>query len=382
MNPISCSNSATSFCCPLCPEKNNTHVQFSNRAVDRTVVETSCQPGPHTYHLECISQYFESSVTERKCVVCHQEPLPLLRADGARLVEDSPYCESRALAVCRRGDAASLDLLLAEAPEAATRKFRSAQTGDFVSLLSVVASLGYASCLQALINKGANDLDTALAKAAAEGHVECLKLLIEEGARNLDQGMKDTLNHMERVRPLLEKGPGGTRFGDRMRDRVQVALEHKGRRLDHLTSYCALLGHAECLQVLINSGAKVGISLVVATMSGHINVMRVVLNSSLANSFSMHVSILSAVDAGRSDCLKLLLERMKNIWPGALEEALEKANSQGYSDCVKLLNERISKTGAVQSLGERISEIEAQLLSEATSMAGIQQSSLWSCAIL
>ena len=167
MNPTSCSNSAAGLCCPLCPENDSNQVQFSDRAVDKTVVETSCQPKPHTYHLECITRHFENSATERKCVVCDQEPLPLLRADGARLVEDSPYCESRALAICRRGDAASLDLLLAEAPEAATGKFRSAQTGDFVSLLSVVASLGYTSCLQALINRGANDLDTALANATA-----------------------------------------------------------------------------------------------------------------------------------------------------------------------------------------------------------------------
>ncbi len=64
----------------------------------------------------------------------------MLRADGARLVEDSPYCESRALAICRRGDAASLDLLLAEAPEVATGRFRSALTGDFVESTTISIS--------------------------------------------------------------------------------------------------------------------------------------------------------------------------------------------------------------------------------------------------
>lgn len=378
MNPTSCSNSAAGLCCPLCPNNDNTQLQFSDRTVDRTVVETSCQPGPHTYHLECITRHFENSATERKCVVCHQEPLPLLRADGARLLEDSPYCESRALAICRRGDAASLDLLLAEAPQAATGKFRSAQTGVFVSLLSVVASLGYTACLQALINRGANDLETALANATARGHVECLKLLIEEGVKNLDQDMKNTLSKFEEARPQFEKGD--IIFG--ARGRAQVAFEHQGRELDHLTSYCALLGHAECLQVLIDNGAKSGMSLIVATDSGHINVMRVVLNSSplMSINYSTSVSLLIAADTGRSDCLKLLLEHMKNINPYTLREAVDKAGSQGHSECVKLLDERISRTGAMQFIDEGISENE--ILLRAASIAETQSSSLWSCAIL
>lgn len=378
MNPTSCSNSAAGLCCPLCPNNDNTQLQFSDRTVDRTVVETSCLPGPHTYHLECITRHFENSATERKCVVCHQEPLPLLRADGARLLEDSPYCESRALAICRRGDAASLDLLLAEAPQAATGKFRSAQTGDFVSLLSVVASLGYTGCLQALINRGTNDLETALANATAGGHVECLKLLIEEGVKNLDQDMKNTLSKFEEARPQFEKGD--IIFG--ARDRAQVAFEHQGRELDHLTSYCALLGHAECLQVLIDNGAKSGMSLIVATDSGHINVMRVVLNSSplMSINYSTSVSLLIAADTGRSDCLKLLLEHMKNINPYTLKEAVDKAGSQGHSECVKLLDERISRTGAMQFIDEGISENE--ILLRAASIAETQSSSLWSCAIL
>ena len=378
MNPTSCSNSVTGLCCPLCPENDNTQVQFSDRAVDKTVVETSCQPGPHTYHLECITRHFENSATERKCVVCHQEPLPLLRADGARLVEDSPYCESRALAICRRGDAASLDLLLAEAPEAATGKFRSAQTGDFVSLLSVVASLGYTSCLHALISRGANDLETALARATAGRHLECLKLLIEEGMKNLDQDMKNTLSRFEELRPLFAKAD--ITFGPR--NRAQVTFEHKGRELDHLTSYCALLGHAECLQVLIDNGAKSGMPLIVAADSGHINVMRVVLNSSLLTSinYSTNLSLLIAADAGRSDCLKLLLEHIKNINPGALKEAMDQAGRQGHSECVKLLDESISRTGAMQFIDEGFSENE--ILLRAASIAETQSPSLWSCAIL
>ena len=380
MNPTSCSNSSTGLCCPLCPENDNTQVQFNDRAVDKTVVETSCLPKPHTYHLECITRHFENSATERKCVVCDQEPLPLLRADGARLVEDSPYCESRALAICRRGDAASLDLLLVEAPEAATGKFRSALTGDFVSLPSVVASLGYTSCLQALINRGANDLDTALANAAAGRHVECLKLLIEEGTKNLDQDMKNTLSHFESIRSLFEKSD--IRFDTRMSVRARVAFEPKDRELDHLTSYCALLGHAECLQVLIDNGAKAGFALIVAASSGHINVMRVVLNSSLPIPInnSKHMSLVIAADTGRSDCLKLLLEHMKNIRPYILKEALDSAGRQGHSECVKLLDERISRMGAMQFIDEGISENETQL--QADSLAETESSSPWSCAIL
>ena len=356
MSPTS--SVVTSSCCPLCPDRNNAGAQFSNRPVDNTVVKTSCRPKPHTYHLGCITKHFANPVNDKKCTVCSQEPLPLLRADGARFVEDSPYCESSALEICRRGDVMSLARLLVDYPQAATMKFRSALTGESVSLPALAASLGHTRCLKTLINQGADDLNVLIDAAYRGGHCECLDFLIESQMKIMEETVYKVLSYFRCTDPLYEVGMDeadgdimlALRKGDS--DGLQVAIEHGSQDLDRYTLFCAYCGHAGCMKVLINSGAQVGISLLLAACLGHVDVMQVVLDKYDPNGFNVHHALLSTAQSGKSDCLKCLLEHIEDIDLYCLQGALELARSRGHTECMELLNEAISRIRAEKTPGK------------------------------
>lgn len=341
------SNNDTNFICSLCPGKTNAEAQFSDRTVDKSIVQTSCQPKPHTYHLGCITQHFENPAN-RKCVICDQAPLPLYRVDGSEPFEDSPYCEPHALVACRRGDLESLNLSLSAAPEMANMKFRSALTGKQVSLLSVAAGRGDIACLKVLISKGANDLDTALLNAAEGGHVECLKVLIDKGANNLDLALKSAIGHVECVRLLIEAGADDLVDAQMMAIRkndsgsLRLALKNESRNIDHLAIYCAAKGHAECFQVLIDHGVQIGPSLLVAANFGQVDVARVILSNVEFNSDGIYLALWSAARAGRIDCMKFLLEKVPEIDLLSLQTSLDEARSGGHRECVECLEKTIS----------------------------------------
>ena len=343
----SVSKNDTIFVCSLCPGKTNAEAQFSDRTVDKSIVRTSCQPKPHTYHLGCITQHFENPAN-RKCVICDQTPLPLYRVDGSEPFEDSPYCEPHALVACRRGDLESLELSLSVAPEMAIKKFRSALTGKQVSLLSVAAGRGDIACLKVLISKGANDLDTALLNAAEGGHVECLKLLIDKGANNLNTALKSAIGHVECVRLLFEAGAddlvGAQMMAIRKGDSgsLQLALKNESRDVDHLMIYCAARGAAECFQVLIDHGAKLGPSLLVAANFGQVDVARVILSNVEVSSDGIYLALWSAARAGKTDCMKFLLEKVPEINLLSLQTALDEARDGGHTECVEYLEKTIS----------------------------------------
>ena len=347
-----------SSCCPLCPDKNNAGAQFSDRPVDKTVVKTSCQPKPHTYHLGCITKHFENPVNDKKCTVCSQEPLPLLRADGTRFVEDSPYCESSALEICRRGDVVSLERLLTDFPQAATMKFRSALTGESVSLPALAASLGHTRCLKTLINQGEADLSDLIDAAALGRHDECMDFLIDSQMKVMGEAVDKVSNYFRCTDPLCEVGmdeaDGDIMLALRRRDSdgLQAAIEHGGRDLYRYALFCAVCGDAGCMKVLINNGAQVGISLLLAVSHGHADVMQVVLDKYDQNSFNVQYALLSTAGSGNSDCLKCLLERIEDIGLDYLHSALELARIRGHAECVEFLNEAISRIRAQKTPGK------------------------------
>lgn len=393
------SGDVTSFLCPVCQNKNNTRVQFSDRPVDMTVVKTACQPDPHIYHLGCISQHLESTTNERKCMVCKQDPLPLIRADGAKVVEDSPYCESSALTVCRRGDVASLNELLDEVPEAATEMFHLAKTGEMISLLSMAAGLGHSECVRALINKGADDLHRALVEAADGEHVECIKVLLEERAGDLSeavtQSVKQSVSNVDFVRLLSEKGCSDATVAQMMAIRsgnsesLQVAIENGTPDLDTLTHYCANLGHAQCMQVLIDNGAKPAVCSLLAAYFGHADIIRVVLNNFSPDDIDLQLPLFAAAEFGKSDCLGFVLEHMENISADTLKHAVKTARRKGHTECVKLLEETMSR---IDDLDETGSEADIALQDNAVSTSDDDTQSetneedtigsSWSCVVV
>ncbi|WP_257294419.1 ankyrin repeat domain-containing protein [Endozoicomonas sp. YOMI1] len=166
--------------CPICLDS------FHGREVAAVVVKTQCG---HYFDLECISKVLDDQlVLSRSCSVCRQNPLPLVRVAGARIYEDSPYCEDLPLQACKTGDVETLRTLLKLDNDIARRTFRSAVTGEKLYLLHIVAQNGHLHCLQALIDAGAN-LNVTRASgvntlyiAAQSFNNACLQPLIDFGA--------------------------------------------------------------------------------------------------------------------------------------------------------------------------------------------------------
>ncbi|MBO9496978.1 hypothetical protein J7438_23225, partial [Thalassotalea sp. G20_0] len=87
-------------CSSICINDEHIRGQFGGHSL----VETSCQPEPHVFHLGCITQHLdeqsETNLDQRRCAECGQPALPLIRKDGESVDDDeSPYCESRMLKV-------------------------------------------------------------------------------------------------------------------------------------------------------------------------------------------------------------------------------------------------------------------------------------------
>ncbi|WP_422446041.1 MULTISPECIES: ankyrin repeat domain-containing protein [unclassified Endozoicomonas] len=192
MNSVS-SNTNPSFTCSICLGSNE--VTTGQSAWHKTPVRTSCQPKPHFFHLGCITEWLDGdlqkgkSLDQRQCCDCKQPALPLVRVNGSRILEnDSFYCESLVLHVCRTGDLTTLNKLLALDASLAAQIYLSAVTDWAVYPLAIAIDSGHIDCAQALINHQADvkaadqEGRTPLHIAAENGNVQCLKWLVTHGA--------------------------------------------------------------------------------------------------------------------------------------------------------------------------------------------------------
>ncbi|WP_257263582.1 hypothetical protein, partial [Endozoicomonas sp. ONNA2] len=103
MNGVSANMAGLSLgCSAICINDEDTRGQFGGHSL----VKTSCRPEPHVFHLGCITRHLdgqsETWLDKRRCSVCEQSALPLVRMEEERLFGDeSTYCESCVLNVCR-----------------------------------------------------------------------------------------------------------------------------------------------------------------------------------------------------------------------------------------------------------------------------------------
>lgn len=302
--------------CQICNDNLNVN---GGQSSQREVVRTSCNT-PHCYHLECIAPIFDALLhAERRCHVCKQQPLPLVRQSGTRLNETSPYCESRASYACRIGDMVLLRRLLTQDPEMATRKCTYPTEPGETTLLSIAASFGQVECLRALINQGSKErleLNTPLAYAAKYGHTECVKLLFNEGAAEINVALNCACEggHGECAEFLIENGANVFR--------------------DALFS-CTKKGHTECMKVLFKgvrsfNASQLNECLKSAVFFNRPDTLRLLIDNG-AN--DLNGALLSAVVRDNSECARILLLNGAN----SSSDMLCRAAASGHIECLKLL---------------------------------------------
>ena len=278
--------------CSLCNENLDIKGVQSFR---REVVKTHCNT-PHYYHLECITQKFDAlSESDRRCVVCKEQPLPLVRLSGVRPNDESPYCDSPATYACRFGNFIELDRLLRQDPEMINRLYHYPTEQCKATLLTVAASFGQIECLKILLNSGPEkwQLDSALVSAVEPGHSECVKLLLNTGAIT------------------------------------------KAKTLDFSLELASENGHADCVEFLINNGAKsFNDALFYSIKAGHAGCVKILLDKAPTLSTDRLNKLLDkAAFVGASEVLQLLIDKGADN----LNEALISAAIKGCVECTKLL---------------------------------------------
>nr|WP_257266583.1 hypothetical protein [Endozoicomonas sp. ONNA2] len=114
-------------CSAICIDDERIRGQFGGHSL----VETSCKPQPHVFHPGCITRHLdkqgETRLDQHRCSECGQPLLPLIGKDGESVDDDeSPYCESRMLNVCRSGNLRKLNWHLDKDKTLANQPYRSA----------------------------------------------------------------------------------------------------------------------------------------------------------------------------------------------------------------------------------------------------------------
>ena len=290
----------------------------AEKLFQQEVVETSCN-SPHYFHLKCISQKFDNKFPEdRRCHVCKEKPLPLVRLSGVRLYEASPYCESLAPHACRTGNLPQLQELLGQDPRMVNQHFSHPTLDSSTTLLSIAASFGQIECLKALINCGPGqfELDEALEYAADSGRVESVNFLLSKGATGIESALIHASmgGHAECVEALIDNGASD----------FSTAL-----------SRSTMKGRTECLEVLLRRVKTVNtddlnICLEIAIYWERPETMQILIDNG-AN--DLDNALYLSVVYGRCKCLDILLLNGANISVDALRSAIEK----GHIECLKLL---------------------------------------------
>lgn len=287
--------------------------------VGGAMVKTACQPVAHLFHLNCISHWLSQSLDSRRCAVCRQSALPLVRLLGGRIYEQSPYCESLPMQACRTGDLDTLKKLLQLDPSLITQEYPGCHPTERLDLLSITADNGETACMQALIDAGANpdsvrksDGAAPLHIAAKAGQLANLTLLLERGAKI------NAIRTSDGITPAHAASEAG-------QTDCLKALINKGANInactpDGITPLFAAVegGHLDCLKTLIAHGADV--------------------NAMAASNGA--TPLYMAVWLSRSDCLQELIKHgaiIDTMLTNDRSTPLVAAAHAGDLECLKIL---------------------------------------------
>ena len=291
---------------------------------DGAMVKTACQPVAHLFHLDCISHWLSQNLNNRRCAICRQTPLPLVRLLGGRIYERSPYCESLPLLACRTGDLDTLKKLLQLDPGLVTQEFLGCHPTGRVDLLSITADNGETACLQALIDAGANpdsvrksDGATPLHIAAKAGQLANLTLLLERGAK------VNAIRTSDGTTPAHAASQAGQT--DCLKALINRGADIHACTPDGITPLFAAVegGHLDCLKTLIAHGAEVNViaasngatPLYMAVWLSRLDCLQelikhgAIIDTMLTSDQS--TPLVTAARAGDLECLKILIRGLE-----------------------------------------------------------------------
>uniref|UniRef100_UPI0021487CA0 ankyrin repeat domain-containing protein n=1 Tax=Endozoicomonas sp. ONNA2 TaxID=2828741 RepID=UPI0021487CA0 len=321
-------------CSSICINDEHIRGQFGGHPL----VVTSCQPKPHVFHLGCITRHLdgqsETSLDQRRCSECNKPPLPLIRKDGGSVDDDqSDYCESWMLNVCRTGNLSKLNWHLDKDQTLANQPYRSALTGHPEYLLAVALKHQHTDLARTLIHHGADvnaadhqgktplyiaarlrrtgdfnilikagaDINNVLRTAVREGDTPLFQYLIstELGQANLNIALREAAGQgqSQYLIPLINKGAND--FNGALR-------EAAGR------------GEKQCLEILISQRVSQLVSQLAAQRATDLN-----------------VALCAAAEGGQTECLEFLIDNNELDLENALYRAILARNNQSRAVLVE-----------------------------------------------
>ncbi|USE34550.1 ankyrin repeat domain-containing protein [Endozoicomonas sp. SCSIO W0465] len=190
---------------------------FAGRDVVPTVVKTQCG---HRFDLECLSEHFAGqSLGSRDCVVCRQNPMPLLVESMGEFYPGGSIPDTALFRACHDGDLIALKQLIDRGADVNARDLNGFTALMFASMQDrrelVAFLIERGADINAVLCNGDNlNGCTALMLASMNGHREVIKLLID-GDADVNACMENGITalilasvngHSEVIELLIDRG--------------------------------------------------------------------------------------------------------------------------------------------------------------------------------
>lgn len=319
-------------------------------------VRSLCQPEPHFFHPDCISQWqvdcTSGDLRERRCRLCGEPTLLLMYEPGGRA------CRPKPADVNYPSDQDEPNTLKQEATAHIIPQGCSRSDPQQVQHLFDATEKGCHERLQALIDRGIDvnvrgrDGSAPLHIATRNGHVVCVQTLIGRGSDRLPALIKSvnyassvifTAAREGKITAMIELFRRGEELYSTLRGvifpgaDVNAARTTDGETPLHIATRS---GNVECLKILMANGGDANAALTtngetplhIAASKGYIDCLRILVGygpDAKANLQALYDQTTTVVQAARESkmaALQALLERGQSLYSDLKDLICQGAN--------------------------------------------------------